>query len=58
MKGNPNDVQAHISLGAAYVELGERQKAIAEIEKAMELSPDFRSQGEYFVRELRAGRNP
>lgn len=58
LKGNPNDVQAHISLGAAYVELGERQKAIAEIEKAMELSPDFRSQGEYFVRELRAGRNP
>jgi tetratricopeptide (TPR) repeat protein len=55
---NPNDPQAHVSLGAAYLLTGERNQAIAELKKAIELNPAFKEQAEQYIREIRAGRNP
>lgn len=54
----PNDVQAHISLAALYSEMGMRAKAIASLRRAIELEPSFKEQGEYYIREIEAGRQP
>jgi cytochrome c-type biogenesis protein CcmH/NrfG len=54
----PNNVQGHISLGATYLQMGEREKAIVQLQKAIELEPKFKEQGEYYIKEIRAGRNP
>ncbi|MBI2108787.1 MAG: O-antigen ligase family protein [Parcubacteria group bacterium] len=58
IKNEPQNLEAYVSLSAAYLELGERNKAVAQIEMAIELFPEFKEQGEYFIREIRAGRNP
>lgn len=58
VKANPGEAQAHLGLAAAYVELKRSAAAIAEIQKTMELVPAFKEQGEYFIREIRAGRKP
>ncbi len=50
--------QFHISLAAAYLKNGERQKAILELEQVIKLNPSFKNQGEYYINEIRAGRNP
>ncbi len=55
---NPNDPQTHISLAAVYIANGDRSKAIEELQKAIALNPDFKQQGEYYIGEIRAGRNP
>ncbi len=56
-KGEDNP-QYHISLAAAYLKNGERNKVISELEKAIQLNPGFKNQGEYYINEIRAGRNP
>ncbi len=58
IKQQPDNVQAYISLSAAYLESGNRLKAIAKIEEAIERFPTFKEQGEFFIREIKAGRNP
>jgi len=50
--------QYHVSLAAAYLEVGRRQNAISELKKAMELNPVFKEQGQYYINEINAGRNP
>jgi len=54
----PNNVQYHVNLAATYLKLGERENTIKELEKAIELNPQFKEQGEYFINEIKAGRNP
>jgi tetratricopeptide (TPR) repeat protein len=54
----PNNAQYRVNLAATYLQLNERTKAVKELEKAIELNPDFKGQGEYFIREIKAGRNP
>lgn len=54
----PVDTQARISLAASYYELGRIDLAIEEIRKAVELDPSFKEQGEFFIKELEAGRKP
>ena len=54
----PNDAQYRVNLAATYLKLGSREKAIQQIQKAIEINPNFKDQGEYFIREIRAGRNP
>ena len=41
-----------------YLANEERTKAIAELEKATELNPEFKAQADYYIGEIRAGRNP
>jgi len=54
----PNNPQNHISLAATYLQLAERENAIKELEKTIELNPQFKNQGEYYINEIKAGRNP
>ena len=55
---NPNNAQYRVRLAAAYIKLGKREAAIGQLRKAIELQPDFKKQGEYYINEIRAGRNP
>ena len=55
---NPENPQFHVSLAAAYLQVGRRQNAITEIQKAIDLDPNFKDQGEFFIKEIQAGRNP
>ena len=57
-KGNPDDPELQISLAATYLKLGERTNAVKAVEKAIMLRPSFKEQGEYYIREIKAGRNP
>ncbi len=55
---NPNDGQAHVSLAASYVQVGDRVDAVAEINKAIQIAPSFQSQGETLIKQIEAGQNP
>lgn len=55
---NPNDLQSHVSLAAAYLGAGKRTLAVLELEKMVVQFPSFKEQGEFFIREIKAGRNP
>lgn len=55
---NPADYQSYLSLADVYIKSGERQKAIIQLEKLIEIKPDFKDQGEWFIGEIKAGRNP
>lgn len=58
IKNNPDNAQYRVSLAASYMQIGERQKAIEQLQKAIEIEPKFKQQGEYFINEIKAGRNP
>jgi O-antigen ligase/tetratricopeptide (TPR) repeat protein len=55
---NPDDAQYRVSLASNYLLMGERQKAIEQLQKAIEIEPRFKQQGEYYISEITAGRNP
>jgi len=55
---NIDDLQARLSLAVAYLNINERQKAIKEIESVIEIEPEFKEQGQYYINEIKAGRNP
>lgn len=55
---NPSIAQNYIGLGATYLSINQRTKAIEAIQKAIEFDSSFKEQGEYYIREIRAGRNP
>ncbi len=54
----PNEWQARVSLAIAYVQVDKRKQAIEMLSKAVELNPAFKTQGEFYINEIRAGRNP
>lgn len=58
VEANPDNIQYRVSLAAGYLNLNQRQKAIEQLQKAIELDPKFKAQGEYYINEIRAGRNP
>ncbi len=58
LEKNPNDPQTHLGLAATFLRLNQRENAILEIQKVMELDPNFEDQGNYLIQEIRAGRNP
>ena len=55
---NPNDAQKHVQLAAAYLAGNYRAEAIAEIRAAISADPTFKTQGEFYIGEIQAGRNP
>ena len=55
---NPNDTQSRTSLAAVYLAAGLRAEAVIELRKAIENDPAFKEQGEFFIQEIEAGRNP
>ncbi|MBU1091928.1 O-antigen ligase family protein [Patescibacteria group bacterium] len=55
---DPANAQHHVNLAATYLKLGEKELSISELEKAMELNPGFKEQAEYYINEIKEGRNP
>ena len=51
---SPNNAQYRAELGGAYFQAGQKQKAIHEFEKAIELEPRFKEQGEQIFRQIRS----
>ncbi|MEK7598969.1 MAG: O-antigen ligase family protein [Patescibacteria group bacterium] len=58
IKREPNNSQYHVNLAATFLKLGERKKSVQELEKAIELNPQFKENGEFLINEIKAGRNP
>ncbi len=58
IKGEPDNAQYHVSLAATYLKLADRKNAIKELEAAISLNPQFKEQGDYYINEIKAGRNP
>ena len=55
---NPTNPQAYVSLAAGYLNAGNQEKAIELIEKAMEIDPRFKAQGEKFIEDIKSGNTP
>lgn len=55
---NPNNPQYHVSLAASYLANNQRAKAVEELRVAINLNPEFKTNGEHFINEILAGRNP
>lgn len=55
---NPSNAQYRVNLAANYLKINEKEKAIEQLQKAIELEPKFKQQGEYLINEIKAGRNP
>ncbi len=58
LEADPNNSQFHISLAASYLGNKQRSKAIEELRVAIKLNPAFKTNGEHFISEIQAGRNP
>ena len=54
----PDNTQYRVSLAATYFLSGQTQKSIAALQEAINRDPNFKSQGEFLINEIRAGRNP
>jgi O-antigen ligase/tetratricopeptide (TPR) repeat protein len=46
VQSEPENAQFHLSLGAAYAQLGRIREALLEIDRAVELRPDYKEQAE------------
>jgi O-antigen ligase/tetratricopeptide (TPR) repeat protein len=55
---DPTNLQHRITLTAAYLQAGRRQEAIQTLQEIIKLQPSFKDQGEYYINEIKAGRNP
>lgn len=53
-----DDPQLQLRLAAAYLEAGDKPKSLAEIQKIIDVHPDFKQQGEYYMNQIRAGKKP
>ncbi|MBX4215446.1 tetratricopeptide repeat protein, partial [Candidatus Parcubacteria bacterium] len=58
LAADPTNAQLRLALAELYLRTGDRTKAVAEIRKVIATNPDFKDQGEYFIKEIEAGRNP
>ncbi|XKT74482.1 MAG: O-antigen ligase family protein [Patescibacteria group bacterium UBA2163] len=56
VENNPEDAQRWLELAAAYLNANQRTNAIEAIQKAIELNPQFKTQGEQYISDIRAGR--
>lgn len=56
----PANHSFHLSLAATYMELGRRNDAIKELEAVVQYAPneDIKKQAEFYIAEIKAGRNP
>ena len=54
----PGNRNYRIQLAAAYLELEQRDEAVAQIEEIISRDPSFAAQGAQLIEEIRAGNNP
>jgi Flp pilus assembly protein TadD len=52
------DPQVRLRLAATYLEMGDRENSIAQIQKIIDENPQFKQQGESYIEQIRAGKNP
>lgn len=52
------NVEKIVQLAAIYLEAGRRTEAISALKQAIEVDGSFKSQGEYYIQEIAAGRTP
>lgn len=50
---SPQNAQYRAELGSSYFQIGRNSEAIAELQKAIELEPRFREQGEKIIEQIR-----
>jgi len=55
---DPTNLQHRITLTAAYLQANRRSEAILTLEEMINLDPSFKERGEYYINEIKAGRNP
>ncbi|MBI5140214.1 MAG: O-antigen ligase family protein [Candidatus Vogelbacteria bacterium] len=55
---NPKNANLHVSLAAAYLAMGQRSRAVDELEVAGLLDPALKGQTDFYISEIKAGRNP
>lgn len=58
ISNDPNNPQTYMSLAGLYLKMNKRTEAIAQIKKVIELAPDFKTTGEFYINEILAGRDP
>jgi tetratricopeptide (TPR) repeat protein len=56
LAANPTDGQEYVSLAAAYLKAGNKEKSIETLERMITVLPDTKAQGEKFIAEIRAGK--
>jgi O-antigen ligase/tetratricopeptide (TPR) repeat protein len=55
---DPGNLQHKITLTAAYLQANRRQEAVQTLEEIIKSNPTFKDKGEYYINEIKAGRNP
>lgn len=55
---DPTNRSNRISLASIYLQIGMREAAISQIQEIIKTDPSFKEQGEYYISEIQAGRNP
>lgn len=55
---DPGNLQHRITLTAAYLQAGRREGAIQTLQEIIKLNPSFKEKGDYYIKEIQAGRNP
>jgi len=60
LEKDPFNVQTYLALAATYLEIGERTNAITALEqsKKADTTSDYTRQVDFYISEIRAGRNP
>jgi len=58
LEKDPKNSQIRTSLAATYLAMGNREAAIREIQRVIDENPSFKEEGEFYINEIRAGRNP
>lgn len=58
IENDPINTQHRINLASVYLQIGRRQAAIQEIQEIIKINPSYKEQGEYYIKEINAGRNP
>jgi tetratricopeptide (TPR) repeat protein len=55
---DPSNLQHRLTLTAAFLEMGRKNEAVTTLEEMIKLDQSFKEKGEYFISEIKAGRNP
>jgi tetratricopeptide (TPR) repeat protein len=58
IKTDPKNTQNLLQFAATYLAAGQRAKSVAVIREVIAIDPTFKEQGEYYIKEIEAGRNP
>jgi O-antigen ligase/cytochrome c-type biogenesis protein CcmH/NrfG len=52
---DPTNADLHVSLAAAYLLTKDKKNSIAQLQEAIKLKPDFKEQGEEYIKQIKSG---